>query len=333
MNTTTASVRGETGAEEDPSGCALCGNARLERCSADLPRLGSRTPSRFHIARCSACGGLQTRPLPSRQEVAESYGAAYTWHGDEGLTARLEAAYRRTLVRFDQLRTVRRAAHLAGGVRLIDVGCADGLLISLARRHGLLAFGIDRADAPLWPECRPEWRIGGDIETIEQPAGSWDVVSLLHVAEHLRAPRRMFAAVHRWLRPGGTFVVQTPNAACFEARWLGGAWFGWDVPRHVVHFTPQTLMRALDEAGFEVIAVRHLSWRDNGPSLVASLFPGLDPLVEREVSLRSGATRAPLATLIRRLAYVALTWAVTPVSLLETALRRSPTVTVLARKR
>src|SRR5262249_55719451 len=219
------SVGKDTGsADEDPSGCALCGSTQLERWSADLPRLGSRTLSRFHVARCSACGGLQTRPLPSRQEVADAYGAAYTWHGNQGFSGRLEAADRPTLVRLDQLGTVRRAAHLAGGTRLLDVGCADGLLISQARRRGMEAFGIDRVDAPLWPECRPEWRIGGDIETIEQPAASWDVVSLLHVAEHLRDPRRMFAAIHRWLRPGGVLVAQTPNAASLETRWFGGAW-------------------------------------------------------------------------------------------------------------
>jgi SAM-dependent methyltransferase len=246
--------------------------------------------------------------------------------------ARFEALYRQWLVRLDQARAVRLAAELAGGRHLLDIGCGDALLVCEARRLGLEAFGVDRPEAPLWRGCDPCWRTSGDVEHLEQPPEQWDVISLFHVAEHLRAPVELFAKVRRWLRPRGVFVLQVPNAEAVQAAVFGARWYGYDVPRHLVHWSRSTLRRALAGAGFEVLRERHMSWRDSGPFWAGSLCPGLDPLIERERSL-AGGPRPAAVTLLRRLAYLALVWSTTPLSLAEAALGRGATVTVLARRR
>ena len=311
--------------------CPLCGSSDVRTWLQSVPRLGGTAPSRFRILRCGECGLGWTDPPPSDDELREAYGPAYTWLERPGRVARAEALYRQVLARVDQARVVRLASRIAGGTKLLDVGCGDGLLVSEARRLGLEAFGVDRPGAPLWPGCDASWRQAGDIETLEQPVGAFDVVSLFHVAEHLRAPLDLFRRVHGWLRPGGVFVVQVPNAGSIEAQWLGRRWYGLDMPRHLVHWSERSLRRALGQAGFDVVRIRHVSWRDNGPCLAGSLVPGLDPLVERE---RAHAARpgprvpAPL----RRLAYLALVWGCVPLSLAEAAVGRAATLTVLARK-
>ena len=196
---------------------------------------------------------------------------------------------------------------------------------------GLEAFGVDRPDAPLWPGCDPRWRGSGDIETMEQPEGSWDVASLFHVAEHLRAPVDLFRRVNRWLRPRGVFVLQVPNARSLQAQAFGARWYGFDMPRHLVHWSEPSLRLALEQAGFEVVRVRHVSWRDNGPCLAGSLAPGLDPLVERE-RLHAGQPRSAVPTPLRRLAYLALVWGCAPFALCESLARRGATMTLFARR-
>jgi hypothetical protein len=47
-------------------------------------------------------------------------------------------------------------------------------------------------------------------------------------------------------------MVGIPNFASPEARLARAGWFHLDVPRHVVHLTPEWLGRALDAAGFDV---------------------------------------------------------------------------------
>jgi SAM-dependent methyltransferase len=311
--------------------CPLCGSTDASTRLRGVPRLGSKVPSRFDVRACGRCGLGWTDPPPADDELREAYGPAYTWQARRGLIARVEARYRQALAQVDQARVVKLASRMAGGRRLLDVGCGDGLLVSEARRLGLEAYGVDRPGAPLWPACDPAWRQEADIETLEQPGDAWDVVSLFHVAEHLRAPADLFRRAHGWIRPGGVFVLQVPNARSLQAEWFGPRWYGFDMPRHLVHWSEPSLRRALTDAGFEVVRVRHVSWRDNGPCLAGSLAPGLDPLVERERA-HAGLPPPALPAPLRRLAYLLLVWACVPVTLVESSLRRGATMTVFARR-
>lgn len=311
--------------------CLLCGSTDARVLHAAVCGLGSDRPSGFDVVVCSACGLRWTSPAPSVEQLVAAYGPAYTWQDTSGLVARAEAFYRVLLVRADQARAVRLATELAGGRRFLDVGCGDGLLVSEARRLGVEGYGVDRPGAPLWRGCDPEWRRAGDIERLDEPAGSWDVVSMFHVAEHLRAPLDLFRRVHGWLRPGGIFLLQVPNSGSLQARFFGPRWYGYDVPRHLVHWSDESLSRALESVGFQVVRARHVSWRDNGPCLAGSIAPGLDPLVEREQA-HAGRPRGLAVTALRRLAYLALVWGCAPLALAEAALGRGATVTLFARR-
>ena len=65
------------------------------------------------------------------------------------------------------------------------------------------------------------------------------------------------------MTPGGRLIVAAPNFDSWAASWFGAHWFGLDVPRHLTHFTPGTLRRMLNRAGFEQVEMRqqsHSSW-------------------------------------------------------------------------
>ena len=52
-------------------------------------------------------------------------------------------------------------------------------------------------------------------------------------------------------------MVSVPNIEGFSSQLTGERWWGLDVPRHLVHYSPGTLRRALDQAGFRDIRIRH----------------------------------------------------------------------------
>jgi hypothetical protein len=67
----------------------------------------------------------------------------------------------------------------------------------------------------------------------------------------------------RLLVPGGVIVMTVPNFASFSSGYFGEHWFGLDVPRHLTHFTAETLRMTLEVAGFRVKSVRglvHADW-------------------------------------------------------------------------
>jgi len=82
--------------------CRLCGSSALRLWLQPAPQGTLSQPSGFSIYRCQDCELLQTRPEPSASEWSAAYGPAYTWQTRTDGVARLEAWYRRALLRLDQ---------------------------------------------------------------------------------------------------------------------------------------------------------------------------------------------------------------------------------------
>jgi SAM-dependent methyltransferase len=84
-----------------------------------------------------------------------------------------------------------------------------------------------------------------------------------HVLEHLRNPIITLDEIHRIIHPKGMLISAVPNIESFTARVSKNQWFGIDVPRHLFHFSPDTLERTLTKCGFEVTSKSSLSWEQD----------------------------------------------------------------------
>jgi len=89
----------------------------------------------------------------------------------------------------------------------------------------------------------------GDVLSAPFAAGRFDVVSAFHVLEHVPDPVAVLGRMLRWLAPGGLLIVEVPNAGGLGAAMFGKAWSGLELPRHLSHFSPETLTRAVELAG------------------------------------------------------------------------------------
>jgi hypothetical protein len=107
----------------------------------------------------------------------------------------------------------------------------------------------------------------GTLETAPDCLGEFDLVAGWMVLEHLHDPVGGLAKLHSWTRPGGWLAVSVPNAACLERRLFGDAWFPLHLPNHLFHFTPRTLRKTLERAGWEVVRI---SCQRNLSDLIAS---------------------------------------------------------------
>jgi hypothetical protein len=62
--------------------------------------------------------------------------------------------------------------------------------------------------------------------------------------------------LHRLLAPRGVLVVAVPNYTSFDAQKYGAYWAAYDVPRHLWHFSPDTMQRFGAKHGF-ILAERY----------------------------------------------------------------------------
>ena len=105
--------------------------------------------------------------------------------------------------------------------------------------------------------------VEGTIPCPELPRGEFDLITAWQVLEHVDRPRQTLAGMRELLRPQGRLMLTVPNQSSWAASIFGPAWAGLDLPRHLSHFTPQTLRRMVEAEGFRVshlTTLRHAGW-------------------------------------------------------------------------
>jgi hypothetical protein len=149
--------------------------------------------------------------------------------------------------------------------------------------------------------------------------------------EHVTNPRDVLKEVARILKPEGRVVLQVPNIDSWQFRLFGAQWYGLDIPRHVIDYSKDAMLRLLSDAGFAVHRIRHFNLRDNAPSFVSSLFPSLDP-VSRAVRHQNSSIRESSAMAwTRHVIYMLLVICAYPVAILESSFGHGATVMIEAR--
>jgi MPBQ/MSBQ methyltransferase len=111
--------------------------------------------------------------------------------------------------------------------RVLDVGSGYGSFVLLGRASGIDARGVDLADFELRVARRrlarerptddpDEVYVHGSALDLPFESGSFDVVTLWNVLEHVPDHRRALVEAARVLRPGGGLFVIAPNYAAFR---------------------------------------------------------------------------------------------------------------------
>ena len=309
----------------------MCGSGDATALFHGSDRLYHTTTKQFRVVRCDACGLQRLDPKPPPEELGRYYPDNYWFAPDQSAASRLEEAYRRVVLR-DHVQFVAQAlADSTARGPLLDVGCGGGLFLGMMRERGLRVVGLDNSREAAGVAWRRQQvpALTGDLERAPLRSGSFAGLTMFHVMEHLYDPGAYLCAARALLAPDGRLVVQVPNAASWQARLLGQAWNGADIPRHLTDFRARDLEKMMEGAGFEVLRRKYFSLRDNPAGLASSLAPSLDPMARRVRRVaESGGVR-----LAKDLTYLAMVVASLPFAVAEAACGAGSTVMIEARPR
>jgi len=237
--------------------CRVCGTKEFASTCERSDLVGDATT----WGRCAHCGVERIVPYPTQEELASYYDDAYVTKCCTGSVShalrysptyadRVHDEYRISLkdvgIEPDELRTL----------RILDVGCAEGIFLDLLREQGVpagQAIGVD-----ISPEMVEVAQASGhevltmnELETLQSQ--SFDLVTLWDVFEHLLDPHEMLALIKPLLADSGQILIQTPRMGRLSEAY--GPTFEHYLPFEHVHlYRRETLVWLFEKHGFSVEA-------------------------------------------------------------------------------
>ena len=206
--------------------------------------------------RCASCQTVFLED-PPMHDLATIYPSNYYSYGNgaKGVVERIKAALDR--------RSFRKLLARVSGEQLsvLDVGGGTGSQASLLRDLDTRVCRTVVVDID--PGAAEGARADGHefvlsrIEDHEANDGTFDIVLLFNVIEHVARPDEVLARVRTMLSPRGVAVIQTPNVDALDARLLRHRnWGGYHCPRHWVLFTAEGLERLVRSTGLSPDTMR-----------------------------------------------------------------------------
>ncbi|MEA2828919.1 MAG: hypothetical protein QOG43_3358 [Actinomycetota bacterium] len=150
------------------------------------------------------------------------------------------------------------------GGRLLDVGCGAGRYLLVMKALGWDVVGVEPDAGSRAVAESQGLRVVPTLADGDLAPGSFDVITLNHVIEHLADPVAELRSLRPLLAPDGLLGVATPNWASLGRRFFGPSWYALEAPRHLVLFDPATLRATVEAAGFRVTSRATRSARE-GP--------------------------------------------------------------------
>ena len=266
--------------------CPLCGCDNGLVIISDAKEMYTGLDEYFDLKKCKKCDMVWTDPRPTQNTISYFYPDTAGYYSPEGVVCNIldnhqpdfasllnsEFGYshlstkNNANINWPPKQFLRRKARLLHipiwkqGGKLLDIGSSWGRYLKQMSHLGWNVYGVEFNAASV---KHAQERLGllnvrqGQIENLEYPPETFDVIHLSMVLEHLHQPRRVLDKLAAALKPGGQLIVSVPDFSGIEFRVFGKLCYALQVPQHLNYFTPQTITRILREAGFCVESITH----------------------------------------------------------------------------
>jgi len=228
--------------------CNLCGSATS---TPVLERHG------LSVVRCAKCGLVFVNPRPPPEQIRALYEAEEYFRKDPHTVGYRDYFEDAPL----HLRTFEREFCFLARVRpgqgaLLDVGCAGGFSLKVARDRGWDVQGVEisRFAAEYARNTMGLSVFHGTLADARFADSSFDVVMAYSTLEHSQAPLAFLAEAARILKQDGTLILSVPDMGS----WLGSRRFQYKPREHLYYFDRLTLGAMLARAGLKATDWRRM---------------------------------------------------------------------------
>ncbi len=213
----------------------------------------------FEIWQCATCSLRFTQQVPDQDSIGPFYQSdAYISHTDteKGIVNKLYKIARNYTLKWKMqlVKTVTGKVKTTGN--LLDIGAGTGAFLQMVNQAGWTARGLE-PDEGARKICLENYKLQLDSpeKLFELADETFDAVTLWHVLEHVHQLHEYLQQIKRVLKQGGVALIALPNYTSLDATYYGANWAAYDVPRHLYHFSPESMrtLVALHEMKLEAV--------------------------------------------------------------------------------
>ena len=209
------------------------------------------------LLRCRACDYVFADMRLTDAELFQLYNEEFFTGAEFSDYAADEKFFRKNFAL--RLRELKKFLDPARHRRLLEIGCAYGFFLDVAREEFARVEGIDITDAGV-RYAREELHLNvvqADFLAHDYGADKFDVVCLWDTIEHLREPHRYVEKIAAHTEPGALLALTTGDIESLNARLRKDRWRLIHPPTHLHYFSPKSIAQLLDAHGFDVVYNRY----------------------------------------------------------------------------
>ena len=230
--------------------CQICGNDKFSEFLKCKDHFLSK--ELFNLVKCNNCGFVFVNPKPENDQLQKYYDSPeYISHS--GTKKGIVNSIYNKVRNFTHKRKVNLVTKYSKGKSILDIGCGSGELLNLFKENNWESLGIEPN-----PKAREFAKNSFNIEVKDEsaildiPSKSKDAISMWHVLEHVPDINERLKEVKRILKNDGVVFIAVPNFISYDALYYKEFWAAYDVPRHLLHFSPETMKGLIEKFDFYI---------------------------------------------------------------------------------
>ena len=135
----------------------------------------------------------------------------------------------------------------------LDYGGGTGGFSTFTQKKGIRTIIVENSSSVLTQLKKEGHHAYGSLKDIGSDK-KFDLITLWHVLEHLPNPKETIKSLKGRLNAKGLLVLAVPNLNSFDASYYQEFWAGYDLPRHLWHFSNKGLQKIIENSGFSLIS-------------------------------------------------------------------------------